>query len=129
MTNTAAPLWESGRFSVDPRFRSQLAYVRGVAVTAIGGRPPSDSQLVRRAVGLLAEHYETLIRAGRIDGLRGPHETDALAERVALAEYARVIDAEPPRSFVDTKGYLRSWAEAIEAGARKSLTIPERPRK
>jgi hypothetical protein len=125
MTQTKSR-FESGRFGVDQRFRSQLAYLRSAASVSIGGPIPSDSHLVRRALGLLTDWYQNMIEAGRADGLPGPHSQDVLAEREALTEYANVVDAQPPRSMIDHRGRLRSWQEAISDGinSRRGLSIP-----
>jgi hypothetical protein len=116
--------WEAGRFGIDQRCRSQISYVQSAAAVAIGGRVPSDSQIVRRAIGLLIDHYQNMIEAGRAGGLKGPHLQDATAEREALDEYAGWVDASPPLSLVDKRGRLRSWHEAVSSAFDLGLSIP-----
>lgn len=113
------------RFATDPRAESQLAYLRHASALAISsGRQPSYSTIIRRAIGLYTEHVGTLIEAGRLDGLNGPHEQDANAERGELSDYGHIVEAAPPVSFVDLEGKLQPWGDAIRAGVRRSLMIP-----
>lgn len=116
--------WEAGRFGIDQRCRSQISYIQSAAAVAISGRVPSASQVVRRAIGLLADHYENMIDAGRADGHKGPLPEDATAERAALDEHSQWVDANPPVSLVDKRGRLRSWQEAISATLDLGLSIP-----
>lgn len=105
---------DSMRVAVDDRCSSQLEWLRKVGVLAFGGkRPPSHSQLVRRAVGLLTEHVTMTLEAGHLDGLTGPHPQDAAAERAALEDHARITETGPPVRLVDRQGRLLPWQEAI----------------
>lgn len=113
------------RFATDNRAESQLAYLRHACALAIsGGRPPSYSTIIRRAIGLYTEHVGTLIEAGRLDGLSGPHDQDASAERRELADYGHIVEAAPPVTFVDVAGKLQPWGDAIRANVHRSLLIP-----
>ncbi len=104
----------SMRVAVDARCTSQLDWLRKVSVLTIGGkRPPSHSQLVRRAVGLLTEHTTMKLEAGRHDGLTGPRPEDTAAERAALEDHGRITDAASPARMVDPEGRLLPWQEAI----------------
>jgi hypothetical protein len=107
------PKASSRRFTVDERCDSQLAWVQRVAFLTADDDPPSHSQLVRRAVGLLVEHAVSMIEAGRLDGLPGPCAQDVAAERSALADYARIVTADAPRTMVDAQGRLQVWQESI----------------
>jgi hypothetical protein len=119
------------RVAVDDRCSSQIEWLRKVSTLAIGGkRPPSSSQIIRRAVGLLTEHVTMQIEAGRHDGLPGPRPQDAAAERAALEDHGRIIEAAPPTKLVDQQGRLLPWQEAIlRNGFRASalnLAIPSK---
>jgi hypothetical protein len=109
------PKASSRRFSVDGRFDSQLAWLERVAVLAFNDHPPSHSQLVRRAVGLLVEHAMVMIEAGRLVGLSGPSAQTAEAERAALADYSRIVPADLPRTMVDAQGQLQGWFASLAA--------------
>jgi hypothetical protein len=100
------------RFATDPRFDAHLTYVQSALVLALGDGAPSYSTIVRRAVALLAEqHVSTMIEAGRMDGLPGPHAQDAAAEREAIRSYGRISDAPTPTRLVDGNGRLLKYCE------------------
>jgi hypothetical protein len=107
------PKASSRRFSVDARFDSQLAWLERVAVLAVNDHPPSHSQLVRRAVGLLVKHTTALIEAGQQVGLPGPNAQAAEAERASLADYSRIVPAAMPRNMVNAQGHLQGWLASL----------------
>jgi hypothetical protein len=95
-------LWKNVRIASDPRLLSQLEYLQTASALALGCRPPSISQLVRRAVGMLVDHYA--------DNLREPRPEAVTAEREAMETYSRIVDAEKVRSH---GGPLSPWQEAL----------------
>jgi hypothetical protein len=129
MPRSNKPVAATRRYATDDRCESQLVWLQQVGVLAFGGkRPPSASQIIRRAVGLLTEHTTMTIEAGRHDGLTGPRPQDAAAERAALEDHGRIIEAPPPTKLIDQQGRLLPWQEAIlRNGFRASalnLAIP-----
>lgn len=122
-TKPAAP---ARRFATDQRSESQLTYLRhAIALSITGGRPPSPSTVIRRALGLYTEHLGNLIESGHLDDLSGGHPQDAHAEQEALelAEYRQIVDAAPPVTFADVNGRLQTWAAAIQRDL--GLAIPQ----
>jgi hypothetical protein len=104
------------RFATDPRFDAHLTYLQAALVLALGDGAPSYSTIVRRAVALLAEqHVSTMIEAGRLDGLPGPHAQDAAAERDAVRSYSRLSDATAPTRHVDGLGRQLTFCEATQS--------------
>ena len=112
-TRTTKPRWGYVRVRSDARFRSQLRYLQTVTALALDEHAPSVSLLVRRSIGRLIEHYEDILEAGRLEGMKGPHEQDVRAEREALAEYGKIADAPPPKFLVDDHGAIRAWGEVV----------------
>lgn len=101
------------RFAADRRCESQLTWLMKVGVLAVDTkRPPSYSQLIRRAIGLLTDHVADMINEGKSAGFPGLLPADAARERAALEDYFKVTNAELPASFVDAKGLLKAWAES-----------------
>ena len=120
--------FQSRRVAFDRRADSQLAWLQRTATIFVGdpSRAPSYSQLVRRAVDLYTEHMSGIIVAARMDDRSEPHPSDVSAERQALAEHARLVDAAPPGALVDQSGRLLDWQEAISRSIDLGLTIPGR---
>jgi hypothetical protein len=115
-------LWRNVRIASDPRFISQVEYLQTASAIMLGGRPPSISQVVRRAVGLLVDHYAAITDVARIDGLSEAHPQDVAAERDAMETYRRIINADKPRRLVDNRGQLCSWRAALQLPL--NLAIP-----
>lgn len=114
MPRSQKPSAQTRRFATDHRCESQLAWLQKVGVLAFGGRrPPSHSQIIRRAVGLLTKHVTMQIESGRQRGLSGPAPNDAAAERAALEDHGRIVEAAAPNQLVDPEGRLQGWQEAI----------------
>lgn len=123
MTKT---LHQSRRVALDPRADSQLAWLQRTAAVIIGDpyRTPSTSQLVRRAIALYADHVSGMIQAARLDDRSTPYPQDIAAERKALAEHERIVDANAPGILTDAQGRLVDWQEAISRSIGPGLTIP-----
>ena len=125
MTKT---LHQSRRVALDPRADSQLAWLQRTAAVVFGDpkQTPSRSQLVRRAIGLYADHVSDMIHAARMDDRSTLYPQDIAAERKALAEHGRIVDAETPGILTDAQGRLTDWQEAISRNIAPGLTIPIR---
>jgi hypothetical protein len=108
-------LWKNVRIASDPRMLSQLEYLQTASALALGGRPPSISQLVRRAVGLLVDHYAS--------NLCEPNHEDVAAEREAMETYSRIIDADKVRPL---GGRLSSWQEALRMPLGLDISTKEK---
>lgn len=107
-----SPLGATRRFATDPRFNAHLTYLQSALVLALGDGAPSYSTIVRRAVALLAEqHVSSMIEAGRLDGLPGPHPHEVAAEREEMRRYGRISDARTPTRQVDGNGRLLTYSE------------------
>lgn len=120
------PNHQSRRVAFDPRADSMLAWLQRTAAIYAGDptRAPSYSQLVRRAVGLYADHMASMLHSARLDGRTTPHPEELAAERQALEDYSRWVDAAPPGLLIDHSGRLLDWQEAIVGGIDLGLTIP-----
>lgn len=118
--------FQSRRVAFDGRADSQLAWLQRTATIFVGDptRAPSYSQLVRRAVDLYTEHMAAIILAARMDDRSAPYPADVSAEKKALAEHARLVDAAPPGVLMDRSGRLLDWHEAISREIDLGLTIP-----
>lgn len=116
----------SRRYASDPRAESQLAWLQRTAAIIVGDprHTPSYSQLIRRAVGLYVDHIASMIHAARLDERSTPYPQDIKAERDALADHGRIIDAATPGMLTDAQGRLVDWQEAIAGSISLGLTIP-----
>lgn len=128
MNSRKNPVAGTRRFAADRRCESQLTWLMKVGVLAVDTkRPPSYSQLIRRAIGLLTDHVADMINEGKSAGLPGLLPADAARERAALEDYFTITNAELPASFVDTKGLLKAWAESLPT-PNLGLAIPVKER-
>lgn len=120
--------YQSRRLAFDQRASSQLAWLQRTATIFIGDplRAPSYSQIVRRAVDLYTEHMSSILHAARIEERSAPFPQDMAAERQALEEHGRLVNAAPPGALVSSEGQLLNWEEAIAGGINLGLAIPSK---
>ena len=102
----------AARYASDERHDSQVAFLQRVYLLT-GDDVPSKSQIIRRAVGLLVDHVDKMVAAGRAAGLSIPKAQDVAAEHGALREFGSIATAPPPRAQVDGKGRLLTYREAV----------------
>jgi hypothetical protein len=107
------------RFVTDARLDSQIAYLQSAYVLCTGELAPA-SQLVRRAVALLADHVSKLVEEGRRSGAKGMSTQDAARERLFLTAFSRLTDASKPVTMTNEHGQVSTYSEAIVP----SLAIP-----
>lgn len=118
--------YQSRRLAFDLRADSQLAWLQRTATIFLGdpNRAPSYSQIVRRAVDLYTEHLAAILHVARLEERSAPFPQDVAAEKQALEEHRRLVNAAPPGALVSSDGRLLDWQEAIAGSIDLGLTIP-----
>ena len=121
---TSHPL-DSRRVAIDRRAASQIEYLTKLYLLTLGDAP-SGSQVIRRALSLLADHLSVQLVADRRTGGVTLPAPVLSTERASMADHARLADAAAPFKTMDERGRLLTWPEATGwRGLGASLAIPQ----